>query len=306
MTAICLVGCGAWGRFILHDLVAVGARVHVVGRGEKTRAAGLAGGAASAVADCAALPEKVDGFVVATPTSTHAAVIETLLPFERPIFVEKPMTNDVDAARRLVKAASGRIFVMDKWRYHPGIEALRDIARSGDLGRIEAIRTYRLGWGHPHPDVDAIWILMPHDLSIAYEILGFLPEAKAAFAVGSGLGHWDITAVLGGDDGVPQVVAEISTLHPARRRAVVVIGSDGAAALDDSFSDHILVGKGRPGTAPSEPSKVAVATKLPLVRELEAFLAHVGGGPPPRSSAAEGLAGVERIATIHRLAGLPS
>ena len=304
MTAICLVGCGAWGRFILRDLVALGLRVHVVARSEKSRAVGLAGGAVGAFADVASVPEAIDGFVVATPASTHAAVIETLLRFERPIFVEKPMTSDVDAARRLVKVAGNRIFVMDKWRYHPGIEALRDQARSGALGRIEAIRTYRLGWGHPHPDVDSIWILMPHDLSIAYEILGYLPEVKAAHSVSVGQGKWDITAVLGGDDGAPQVVAEVSTLHPARLRAVTVVGSEGAASLDDSHSDYILVGKAKAGSPPSEPLKVAVSTELPLLRELSAFLAHLGGGPPPRSSAAEGLLGVERIAAIHRLAGL--
>jgi predicted dehydrogenase len=304
MTTICIVGCGAWGRFILRDLVGLGVRVHVIGRGEKSRAAGLAGGAVDAFADAASVPGAIDGFVVATPTSTHAAVMETLLRFERPIFVEKPLTNDVDAARRLVKVAGNRIFVMDKWRYHPGIEALRDQARSGAIGRIEAIRTYRLGWGHPHPDVDAIWILMPHDLSIAYEILGTLPEVKSAFSVATGAGHWDITAVLGGDDGTPQVVAEISTLRPTRLRAVTVIGSDGAASLDDSHSDHILVGLGKAGSPHSEPLKVAISTELPLLRELKAFLQHIGGGPPPRSSAAEGLLGVERIAAIHRLAGL--
>jgi predicted dehydrogenase len=83
-----------------------------------------------------------------------------------------------------------------------------------------------------------------------------------------------------------------------------VVGSEGAASLDDSHSDYILVGKAKAGSPPSEPLKVAVSTELPLLRELNAFLAHLGGGPPPRSSAAEGLLGVERIADIHRVAGL--
>ena len=304
MTTICLVGCGAWGQFILRDLVTLGVRVYVIARGERSRAVALAGGAVGAFADRSSVPEQIDGFIVATPTSTHASVMETLLESNRPIFVEKPMTNDVEAARRLVKAAASRIFVMDKWRYHPGIEALRDCARSGALGRIEAIRTYRLGWGHPHLDVDAIWILMPHDLSIAYEILGYLPEVKAALSVAPGQGHWDMTAVLGGEDGAPQVVAEVSTLHPARLRAATVIGSEGGAALDDSNSDHILVTQGRAGNAPSKPSKIPTSTELPLFRELKAFLEHLRGGLPPRSSAAEGLVCVERIAAIRQIAGL--
>ena len=49
--------------------------------------------------------------MVATPTASHAAVIEELAG--KPIFVEKPMTNDVGAARSLVERAAKRIFVMD-------------------------------------------------------------------------------------------------------------------------------------------------------------------------------------------------
>jgi predicted dehydrogenase len=128
-----------------------------------------------------AIPDPVDGFIVATPTSTHAVVIEDLLGSGRPIFVEKPLADSADAARRLVAVAGERIFVMDKWRYHPGVEALRDHARSGALGEIRAVRTWRVGWGTSHRDVDPVWTLLPHDLAIAHEILGVLPNAHSAW-----------------------------------------------------------------------------------------------------------------------------
>src|SRR5690242_16699747 len=100
-----LIGCGRWGRLILRDLVALGARVHVVTPHEETRASALENGAVSAVAEIKGIARTVSGFVIATPTSTHAPVIENLLPTGRPIFVEKPLTTDIASARRIVTAA---------------------------------------------------------------------------------------------------------------------------------------------------------------------------------------------------------
>ena len=146
---IALVGCGAWGRLILRDLLALGARTVVVARGESADAA-RAAGAAVVVEDVTALPP-VDGFVVATPTTTHADVVEALLPLGAPIYCEKPLCDDAGRARRLALAGEGRLFVMEKWRYHRGVEALARIARSGELGPVVGLRTTRLSYGRPTP-----------------------------------------------------------------------------------------------------------------------------------------------------------
>ena len=174
-----LVGCGSWGRYILRDLLSLGCSVSVVARSPESRA--RAEGADTIAGSVAELPE-VDGIAIATPTTTHATVIEQALERGVPVFVEKPLTNDPAAADRLAAAAGERLFVMDKWRYHPGVELLRDLARDGSLGAVRGLLTTRIGWGNPHDDVDAAWVLAPHDLSIALEILGELPEARAAVA----------------------------------------------------------------------------------------------------------------------------
>src|SRR5690606_29193615 len=162
-------------------LRSLGVAVHVADVATEARERALAAGAASVCERAEALPV-VDGYVVAAPTVLHADIAELLLARGRPVFVEKPLSQDVVRARELVALAPERLFVMEKWRYHPGIEALAQQARSGALGEILAVRTYRLGWDVPHRDVDAVWILLPHDLSIAYEILGHLPQAQAAFS----------------------------------------------------------------------------------------------------------------------------
>lgn len=301
-----LIGCGRWGRTILRDLIGLGASVCVAVPSEAARQNALNAGAVCVSPDIAGLPKDVDGYVVATPTASHAAVIEQLLASGRPIFVEKPMTNDVAAARGLVERAGKRIFVMDKWRYHPGVEALAHAARSGELGEIIAIRSYRLGWSNPHKDVDAIWILLPHDLAIAYEILGYLPAVKAVSTPVRGRHAYDAFALLADAEDQVQVTIEIATSHPGTHRSVVVVGSKKAAQLTDSYAPEIMLADGTPDPGAKPPYARKVGDEMPLKRELGAFLAYLEGGPPPRSSAAEGLLVVERIAEVRRLLGLGS
>src|SRR4029079_18162119 len=171
------------------------------------------------------LPE-VDGIVVATPTSTHASVLEEALEREVPVFVEKPLSDDPAAADHLAAAADGRLFVMDKWRYHPGVELLRDLARDGSLGAVRGLLTTRIGWGNPHDDVDAAWVLAPHDLSIALEILGELPGARAAVADLSGDDIQGLVGLLGER---PWHRLEISVRSPERRREVQLVCEQGVA-----------------------------------------------------------------------------
>jgi predicted dehydrogenase len=298
-----LVGCGSWGRFILRDLATLGCKVTVVARSERTRANAQEGGAAGVVRSIGEVPA-VDGIVVATPTATHAAVVEEALGRGVPVFVEKPLANDPADADRLAAAAPDRLFVMDKWRYHPGVELLGEIARVGELGRVIGLRTTRIGWGNPH-DVDAVWILAPHDLAIGLEIFGTVPKPRTAVAdaadgIASGL-----VGLLGE---APWLALEVSARTIDRRREVTLVCEDGVAVLPDGYSDRIRIARvADPNEATAvEPESRPISTELPLLRELEAFVEHLRGGPPPRSSAADGAAIVRRIAELRTLAGLSS
>lgn len=291
-----LVGCGRWGRFILRDLVALGCDVTVVARTESSRSRAQEGGAAEVVETTDGL-SGVAGVVVATPTDTHAVVVGAVLDLGVPVFVEKPMTNDPVAARGLAERAPGRLFVMDKWRYHPGIEALAGLARSGEYGRLRSIQSRRLSWGHNHSDVDGIWILLPHDLSIIYEIGGSLPAPVAAYGVVHSKNHASLTAMLGP---TPACLVEVSTACPIPERRVTVEFDRAVAVLDDAYADHLTVGH----KDSDRETSVPIATDLPLERELAAFVGHLQGGPPPRSSAAEGLEVVELIGSLRDMAGV--
>jgi predicted dehydrogenase len=273
-----LVGCGKWGKHILRDLTHLGCEVPVVTSSGR-------------VSDL----EGVDGIVVATPTTTHAEITGQALGHGVPVFVEKPLTDDPEDAERIAEAAPDRVFVMDKWRYHPGVERLAEIARSGELGPVVGLRTTRIGWGNPH-DVDAVWILAPHDLSIALEIFGSVPSPRSAVALSLDGETEGLVGLLGDS---PWHALEVSARSVDRRREVALLCERGVAVLPDGYSDHVLV------ATTEEPEKRPISTEFPLLRELRAFVEHLDGGPPPRSSAREGAEIVRTISELRKLAGLP-
>lgn len=289
-----LAGCGRWGRHILRDLLSLGCEVPVVARSEASRDRAHDGGATEIVAEIAALRE-VDGVVVATPTSTHAEVVEEALALGVPVFVEKPLTADLASARRLAAAAPERLFVMDKWRYHPGVRELARIARSGELGAVVGIHSRRVTLGHRYSDVDTVWIHAPHDLVIAYEILGELPPPREAVPELVGGELAGLTAIFGHS---PWLVIEVSTLAPAHRRELRLVCEGGVAQLDGGYAESVAVARAGAIDADSVEHR-PIEGELPLLAELRAFVEHLRGGPPPLSSAAEGVAIVEAVeATI--------
>jgi predicted dehydrogenase len=263
-----------------------------------------AGGADAVVASIDDLPQ-VDAAVVAVPTHLHGEVVLRLAGRGCPIFCEKPLTSDVAIARRIVETAGERVFVMDKWRYHPGVHALRDIAKAQELGPVLGIASVRVQWGSPHDDVDLAWILLPHDLSIALEILGHLPPPLHAVAESDGEGLVAMSAWLAGS---AWLHCEVGIRSPQHRRNIELRCRDGVAVLGDAYDRHIAVLRTDGGARRRAPPAWEVrpfVERMPLLAELDAFVAYIDGtGPAPRSTAGEGLAVVEAIAELHRLAGV--
>ena len=294
-----LIGCGRWGRLILRDLLVLGADVVVVTPSAASQAAAAAAGAGRVMANLEQLGD-VDGLVVAVPTSLHAEVVTSLLDRHVPIFVEKPLTADPESARRIAAAAPDRVFVMDKWRHLAGVRRLGELARSGALGRVTGLRTVRVAWGQPHTDVDCTWILAPHDLSIALEILGEVPTPVAAGV--DDPAHVEVMVGFGRTTSGVWHNLEVSARAVATERRIEVIGTEAQATLAGGWDDRVTVVR-RGGANPVE--EVVMATgELPLLAELRAFLTHLAGGPPPVSSAAEGALIVEAIAGLRALAGI--
>lgn len=297
-----LIGIGWWGEHILRDLRSLGCDVAVVARSGASVEAAMRLGAAHVV-DRPDRLDHVDGLVVATPSTTHAEVVRSVLDRNVPVFVEKPFTTEPSDADDLVELAGDRIFVMDKWRYHGGVLAMADIARSGELGPVIGLRSIRLSTGNPHKDTDAIWTLAPHDIAIALEVLGEIPEPRAAVADRD---DGDVTGITGLFGGSPWLVLEVSGRYVKHVRELRLHCLHGTALLGDAYSDHLVIARGRLAGQEErrDVEERAISKEMPLFAELRAFVQYLKGGDPPKSPARDGARVVGAIARMRELAGL--
>lgn len=299
-----LVGCGRWGRNILRDLLLLGCTVEIADPDSNSRRGALEQGAAAAVPS----PDQwrlgdFDGFVVAVPIPLHGAIVNQLLAGGKPVYCEKPLTDDAAQAHDIAAHGSDRVFVMHKWRYHPGIEAIAALAQDATFGRVREIVTRRLQWTPPHDRADAIWTLAPHDLSIVVGILGHMPGAIAATGQSDANGRpRSLIGLLCDKDG-PSVAIHVAANWPRTERSVCVAFESAIALMDDPLADHIRIFRNRGGALGDE-ERYAVSTEYPLLRELRAFTEHIRGGPPPKTTAAEGALVVATIERLRSLAGI--
>ena len=288
---ILLAGCGRWGARILRDLIREGAVVRVADPAEAARREAGREGASGTFADVSEA-SRFDGAVVATPTRIHGETIRRLASAGAPIFCEKPLAADPAEAAELAREVGG-LFVLDKWRYHPAVEMLSDIARNGRLGPVRALRTRRAQPSISGYDVDAIWVLAPHELSIAAEILGDVPPPSAA---AGRFRDGDVVAMEAAF-GEGRFSFEVAVDAPRRTREIVLECRDGSARW--TMDDEHAIRMEREAV-----SRVPVDTEPPLTREMRALLSYLAGGPPLKTDARAGAEAVRCLGRARELAGI--
>jgi len=279
-----VAGCGRWGANVVRDLVGLGATVLVADPDPARRTWARDAGAHDTVADLDALADCA-GYVVVTPAAAHRASCAVLLERGAPVFVEKPAGTSVADVEALAELGAGRLFVMHKWRYHPGVLALAALVRGGALGAPVTLVTTRTGPQALPADVDVTWHLAVHDLAIALEVLGSIPRVEHAEGARDGDGRLlRIEARLRTTDGAEHHLT-VAAEDPVYGREIRCIGADATAVLTRPDAPALEVTRVDGAT-----ELVPLAAELPLVRELAAFLVYCEGGPVPKSSMTDALA----------------
>jgi predicted dehydrogenase len=128
----------------------------------------------------------IDAVVISTPVSTHFELAMQALRAGKHVLVEKPMTSTVEEGQKLLEAAEkcGKTLMVDHtFIYTPAVIKIKDMVTSGALGRLLYYDSVRVNLGLFQHDVNVLWDLAVHDLSIMDFILGEQPSAVSATGV---------------------------------------------------------------------------------------------------------------------------
>jgi predicted dehydrogenase len=241
---VAVIGYGYWGSKHVRVLSSIpGVDVTIVD-GQATRLADAAAhypSARLAMRLDDVLPD-VDAVVIATPPGTHAAMALGALKADKHALVEKPLTTSVEDGELLVQTAARRgvrLMVGHTFEYNTAVWKLRELVRSGALGRILYIDTARLSLGRYQTDVNVIWDLAPHDISIVSYILDEMPSCATVWAHSHISRQRADVAYLRFDFPRSQARAyvHVSWLTPNKVRKVTVVGEKKMAVYDD-MSDN--------------------------------------------------------------------
>ncbi|HXV93560.1 MAG TPA: Gfo/Idh/MocA family oxidoreductase, partial [Pseudonocardia sp.] len=186
--------------------------------------------------------DHVDAVLVATPPGSHAAIAAQALDAGRHALVEKPLTTSVEDAEMLVELARRRgvrLMTGHTFEYNPAVWKLREIIRSGALGRVLYINTQRLSLGRYQSDVNVVWDLAPHDISIVSYLLDEVPSHTTVWAQRNvGIRHADVAYLrLGFEQARTSAFVHVSWLNPNKVRKVTVVGERKMAVYDDMSDD---------------------------------------------------------------------
>jgi len=133
----------------------------------------------------------VKAVAIATPAGTHAAVGIACLEAGRHVLVEKPLAHTVADGEKLVAAADERGLVLmcdHTYCYTPAVQRIRQYMQEGALGDLQYIDSVRINLGLLQQDIDVVWDLAPHDLSV-FDYL--LPEGNSPMGVAAhGADRW--------------------------------------------------------------------------------------------------------------------
>lgn len=183
------------------------------------------------------LKSNVEAVAIATPVSTHRRLALKCLQAGKHILVEKPLAHTSPAALAVVKAGQARqrvVMAGHTFLYNPAVMALREIIASGEIGRVYYINCTRVNLGLYQPDVNVVWDLAPHDISILMYILGMDPisaSARGGMYVKPGV-HDVAYLSLFFADGV-MADLRVSWLDPNKIRRITIVGSKKMLVYDD-------------------------------------------------------------------------
>jgi predicted dehydrogenase len=251
---------------------------------------------------------------------THYALAKKALKAGKHVLIEKPFTHRVDQGHELIELAKEQgliLMVGHTFVYNPAVDAVREIIRSGQLGKIYYLNLIRANLGLLQPDINVMWDLAPHDISILSYILGrdaVYVSARGACYINTHRKLQEVVYVtLFYEDNIFANV-RLSWLDPVKQRHLTLVGSAKMLVYDDIADAKVVIyDKGveiPPYSVTEDEFKASYRHggeivypydwEEPLRRECAHFVECIRSGQTPRSSGEDGLKVVCVLETAQR------
>ncbi|MCA9103619.1 MAG: Gfo/Idh/MocA family oxidoreductase [Pirellulales bacterium] len=184
----------------------------------------------------------VDAVVIATPTNTHFELARQALDEGLHVFVEKPLATSSHECQELIALAEAKnlvLFVGHVFLYSAAVLKLKQLVNTGELGDLYYISSRRLNLGPVRHDVNALWDLAPHDISVMLELMDSRPVSVSC----SGLAYLheqlhDVCSLTIQFESRKMGIVHVSWLDPHKTRLMTVVGSKKMAVYNDIDSQE--------------------------------------------------------------------
>ncbi|OGX15679.1 MAG: hypothetical protein A2166_02805 [Omnitrophica WOR_2 bacterium RBG_13_41_10] len=181
---------------------------------------------------------KLNAVVISTPADTHHKITKEALEKNKHVLVEKPLSLEIAKIKDLIRVAKRTkkiLMVGHTFLYNPAVNKVKEIIAKKELGKIYYIHSRRTNLGPLRKDVNAIWDLSPHDISIINYLLGQMPEHASAYSQRF-LSHKleDVGFIILKYPNRVLAHIHVSWLDPKKVREMTIIGSKKMLVYDDT------------------------------------------------------------------------
>jgi predicted dehydrogenase len=239
---VAVIGCGYWGPNLVRNFSTCPTSqvVMLCDRSEEALArVGALCPEAQRVGDFQQVLDNpaVAAIAIATPVATHAPLAKAALRAGKHVLLEKPMATSERDGEELIRLAErgGLTLMVDHtYVFSPPVRKIRELVQSGEIGNIFYIDGVRINLGLFQSDVNVLWDLAPHDLSIVDFLLGRLPRTVAASGASHTRSGQEDVAYLNLDFG-GGVMAHfhVNWLSPVKVRHLIIAGSKKSIVYND-------------------------------------------------------------------------
>ncbi|NTV46744.1 MAG: Gfo/Idh/MocA family oxidoreductase [Chlorobiales bacterium] len=181
--------------------------------------------------------DDIQAVVIATPVFSHYPLAKQALEAGKHCFVEKPFTSSVAQAEDLINLAEKKglkIMVDHTFVYTGAVRKMKEIIEKGELGEIYYFDSVRVNLGLFQHDVNVVWDLAPHDISIMNYLLDKKPVSVSAIGADHvGKGIEDIAYLTVNFDNSMIAHFHINWLAPVKVRKTLIGGSKSMVVYDD-------------------------------------------------------------------------